>query len=108
MTKLLFPHLALGRRRGINLRLWRLIRRAFRVALAPERDDPGRHCPTRAYAEELGRPESLTISFSPFARDDDLSVYAELGVDWLTVGFDACTTRAEWLDRLGEFAARVR
>ena len=62
----------------------------------------------RAYAEELGRSEPLTISFSPFARDDDLSRYAELGVDWLTVGFNECTTRAEWLDRLGEFAARVR
>ena len=62
----------------------------------------------RAHAEEIGRTEPLTICFSRFADTDDDSVYADLGIDWLTVGFAGCATRAEWLDRLGEFATRVR
>jgi probable F420-dependent oxidoreductase len=61
----------------------------------------------RAHADEIGRTDPLTICFAPFAASDDHAVYAELGVDWLTVGFHGCTSRAEWLDRLGEFAARV-
>ncbi len=62
----------------------------------------------RAYADEIGRTDPLTICFAPFAPSDDLQVFTDLGVDWLAVGFDGCTTRAEWLDRLGEFASRVR
>lgn len=61
----------------------------------------------RAHADEVGRTEPLTICFAPFSRDDDLSAFADLGVDWLAVQFDGCTTRAEWLDRLGDFADRV-
>ena len=61
----------------------------------------------RAYADEIGRTAPLTICFSRFADTDDESVYADLGIDWLTVGFAGCRTRAEWLDRLGEFAARL-
>ncbi len=62
----------------------------------------------RAYTDEVGRTEPLTICFAPFSRDDDLSAFADLGVDWLAVQFDGCRTRAEWLDRLGELAVRVR
>jgi len=62
----------------------------------------------RGYATEIGRTEPLTICFAPFHATDDHSTYADLGIDWLAVGFPGCTTRAEWLDRLGEFAARVR
>ena len=62
----------------------------------------------RGYATEIGRTEPLTICFAPFHATDDHSTYADLGIDWLAVGFPGCTTRAEWLDRVGEFAARVR
>lgn len=62
----------------------------------------------RAYAGEIGRTAPLTVCFAPFAGTTDHSVFADLGVDWLAVGFDGCATRAEWLGRLGEFAARVR
>ena len=57
-----------------------------------------------AYATELGRADPLTICFAPFASSDDHAVFAELGVDWLTIRFDGCTSRAEWLDRLGDRA----
>ena len=53
----------------------------------------------RAYADEIGRTEPLTICFAPFAGDDDHAVFADLGIEWLAVQFDGCTTRAEWLDR---------
>lgn len=62
----------------------------------------------RAHADEVGRTEPLTICFSRVGDTWDESAYADLGIDWLTVGFAGCATRAEWLDRLGEFAARVR
>jgi probable F420-dependent oxidoreductase len=62
----------------------------------------------RSYAAEIGRTEPLTICFAPFADTVDHRVFADLGVDWLTVRFDGCTTRAEWLDRLGAFAASLR
>src|SRR6478735_2760017 len=60
----------------------------------------------RAYADEIGRTWPLTICFAPFGSTDDHSVFAELGIEWLAVQFDGCTTRAEWLARLGGFAAR--
>ncbi len=62
----------------------------------------------RAYAEEIGRATPLTICFGAFDRRDDHTIYADLGIEWLTVGFPGCTTRAEWIDALQEFAARVR
>jgi probable F420-dependent oxidoreductase len=62
----------------------------------------------RAYADEIGRTDPLTICFAPFVDTPDHSVFADLDVDWLAVQFDGCTSRAEWLGRLGEFAARVR
>jgi probable F420-dependent oxidoreductase len=61
----------------------------------------------RAYADEIERTTPLTVCFAPFAMDDDHGAFAELGVEWLAVQFEGCTTRAEWLDRLGAFAARV-
>lgn len=62
----------------------------------------------RDHSAVVGRTEPLTICFAPFGADDDLTAYADLGVDWLAVGFDGCTSRAEWLDRVQGFAARVR
>jgi len=62
----------------------------------------------RAHAAEIGRTEPLTICFAPFADTPEHGVFADLGVDWLAVQFDGCRSRAEWLGRLGEFAARVR
>jgi probable F420-dependent oxidoreductase len=62
----------------------------------------------RAHAAEIGRTEPLSVCFAPFQPDDEFGAYADLGVDWLAVGFDGCTSRAEWLDRLGELAARTR
>ena len=53
--------------------------------------------------------EPLTICFAPFApfaSSDDHSAFADVGIDWLAVQFDGCTTRAEWLDRLAALAAR--
>ncbi|MGZ6907422.1 MAG: TIGR03619 family F420-dependent LLM class oxidoreductase [Acidimicrobiia bacterium] len=61
----------------------------------------------RAYAEEIGRTAPLTICFAPFADTSDHTVFADLGVDWLAVQFDGCTTRAEWIERVGAFASRV-
>ena len=58
----------------------------------------------RAYAAEIGRTAPLTVCFAPFASTDDHARFAELGIDWLAVQFDGCTTRAEWLDRLAAFA----
>ena len=60
----------------------------------------------RAHAVEIDRTEPLTICFAPFTSTDDHATFAELGVDWLAVQFGGCTSRAEWLDRLGAFAAR--
>lgn len=62
----------------------------------------------RAYAMEIGRTEPLTICFAAFNRGDDPATYADLGIEWLAVQFDGCTTRAEWIDRLHAFADRVR
>jgi alkanesulfonate monooxygenase SsuD/methylene tetrahydromethanopterin reductase-like flavin-dependent oxidoreductase (luciferase family) len=59
----------------------------------------------RAHAGDIGRTEPLTICFAPFAATDDHAVFADLGIDWLAVQFDGCTTRAEWIDRVGAFAA---
>ena len=61
----------------------------------------------RAYADEIGRTEPLTICFAAFDRGDDHAAYADLGIEWLAVQFAGCTTRAEWMVRLQEFAARV-
>jgi probable F420-dependent oxidoreductase len=61
----------------------------------------------RAHADEIGRTVPLTICFAPFGGSDDHTVFADLGIDWLAVQFAGCTTRAEWLERLGEFAGRV-
>ncbi len=61
----------------------------------------------RAYATEIGRTTPLTVCFAPFSSDDDLTAFADLGIEWLAVQFEGCTTRAEWLDRLGRFAGRV-
>ena len=61
----------------------------------------------RSYADEIGRSNPLTICFGAFADTPDHAAFAELGIEWLAVQFDGCTTRAEWLGRLGEFAARV-
>lgn len=61
----------------------------------------------RAYADEMGRVDPLTICFAPIGGVEDHSAYADLGVDWLAVGFAGCTTRSEWLDRLAEFATRI-
>lgn len=61
----------------------------------------------RAYAIEIGRTEPLTICFGAFNRGDDHAAYAALGIEWLAVQFDGCTTRAEWIDRLHAFADRV-
>ena len=60
------------------------------------------------YAEEVGRTTPLTICFSRFTRADDVGAFADLGVDWLAVQFAGCSTRAEWLDRLAEFASTTR
>src|SRR6478609_5793260 len=60
----------------------------------------------RAHAVEIDRADPLTICFAPFTATDDHATFAELGVDWLAVQFGGCTSRAEWLDRLGAFAAR--
>jgi len=62
----------------------------------------------RAYAEEIGRSTPLTICFAAFTDTPDHSVFADLGIEWLAVQFNGCTTRAQWLDRLHEFAARPR
>lgn len=62
----------------------------------------------RAHADDIGRTEPLTICFAAFDRDDDHRAYADLGIEWLAVQFDDCTTRAEWIDRMGTFADRVR
>jgi len=62
----------------------------------------------RAHAVAIGRTDPLTICFAPFTASDDHAVFAELGVDWLAVQFSGCTSRAEWLDRLGEFAVAAR
>ncbi len=61
----------------------------------------------RTYATEIGRTTPLTVCFAPFGPDADLTAFGELGIEWLTVQFDGCTTRAEWLDRLAAFADRV-
>ncbi len=60
----------------------------------------------RSYADDIGRTEPLTICFAPFAATDDHTVFADLGIEWLAVQFDGCTTRAEWLERLAAFASR--
>ncbi len=60
------------------------------------------------YAREIGRTAPLTICFSRFAPDDDEDALRDLGVDWLAVQFAGCATRAEWLDRLREFARSNR
>ena len=39
-------------------------------------------------------------------RPTTTRAFADLGIDWLAVQFDGCTTRAEWLDRLAAFVAR--
>ena len=62
----------------------------------------------RAYAAEIGRTAPLTICFAAFADTPDHAVFADLGIEWLAVQFNGCTTRAEWLDRLNVFAARPR
>jgi probable F420-dependent oxidoreductase len=62
----------------------------------------------RAYAAEIGRTRPLTICFAPFADTRDHSVFADLGIEWLAVQLDGCATRAEWIDRVGAFAAQVR
>ena len=64
-----------------------------------------RSVPTR---RRSGGPRRSRSASRASPTTDDESVYADLGIDWLTVGFAGCRTRAEWLDRLGEFAARVR
>jgi len=61
----------------------------------------------RDYAKTIGRTDPLTICFAPFAAGDDHAVFAALGIDWLAVQFDGCTSRAEWIDRVRAFAARV-
>ena len=61
----------------------------------------------RAYAVEIGRTEPLTICFAPFNRADGHAVYADLGIEWLAVGFEGCTTRSEWIGRMQAFAATV-
>ncbi len=62
----------------------------------------------RAYADEIGRTTPLTVCFAPFATGDDHGAFAELGVEWLAVQFNGCTTRAEWLERVAAFGAQVR
>jgi probable F420-dependent oxidoreductase len=59
----------------------------------------------RSYAADIGRTEPLTICFAPFGATDDHAVFADLGIDWLAVQLDGCTSRAEWIDRVGAFAA---
>jgi probable F420-dependent oxidoreductase len=56
----------------------------------------------------VGRTEPLDVCFSPFSYDDDFAAYAAVGVTWLGVQFDRVDTRAEWVDRMRAFAARVR
>ena len=82
--------------------------RAVKTPGDHERSTSSRRGSTRRapYADEIGRTEPLTICFAPFASSDDHAAFAELGIDWLAVQFDGCTTRAEWLDRLAAFAAR--
>ena len=59
------------------------------------------------YAEEVGRTTPLTVCFSRFTHSDDVGAFADLGVDWLAVQFAGCASRAEWLERLAEFAAQL-
>jgi probable F420-dependent oxidoreductase len=61
----------------------------------------------RAYATQIGRTDPLTVCFAPFAPGDDHAALAELGIDWLAVGFDGCTSRGEWIDRVQAFGVRV-
>lgn len=61
----------------------------------------------RRYAAEIGRADPLTICFAPFASTPDHTVFAELGIDWLAIQFDGCTTRADWIGRVQEFAAGI-
>ena len=61
----------------------------------------------RSYAVEIGRTDPLTVCFAAFNRDDDHATYADLGIEWLAVQFDGCTTRSEWIGRMQAFAATV-
>ena len=62
----------------------------------------------RAHARAVGRTQPLDVCFAPFSLDDDMNAYEGLGVTWLAVQFDGTSSRAEWIDRMRSFAARVR
>lgn len=57
------------------------------------------------HSAALRRTEPIDVCFAPFSYDDDFTTYADIGVTWLTVQFDAVDTRAEWIDRMRAFAA---
>jgi probable F420-dependent oxidoreductase len=67
---------------------------SFAVRLAAARD----------HAREIGRTAPLDVCFAPFRLADDPAELAALGVTWLAVQFDGCGTRAEWMDRMQEYA----
>jgi hypothetical protein len=62
----------------------------------------------KEHSAAIGRTEPLDVCFSPFSYEDDFAAYAAIGVTWLAVQFDRVDTRAEWIDRMRTFAARVR
>ena len=47
------------------------------------------------------------MCFAPFRIDDEVAEYEAAGVTWLAVQFDDVTTRAEWIDRMRTYAARM-
>jgi probable F420-dependent oxidoreductase len=61
----------------------------------------------RDHATAIGRTAPLDVCFAPFAAHDDPRDYEALGVNWLTVRFDAARTRREWLDLMHDYAQRT-
>jgi probable F420-dependent oxidoreductase len=61
----------------------------------------------REHARAVGRTAPLDVCFAPFGPDDDPAELAALGVTWLAVQFDGTTSRAEWIDRMQQYADRI-
>jgi probable F420-dependent oxidoreductase len=58
----------------------------------------------REHAKKVERNDPIDVCFAPFTHRDDPADYEALGVTWLAVQFDGCTTRAEWIDRMRTWA----
>jgi probable F420-dependent oxidoreductase len=61
----------------------------------------------RDHAAKVGRENPLDVCFAPFGLEDDPAHYEAAGVTWLAVQFDAPKTRAEWIQRMQEYASTM-